>query len=86
MFVKTENKQKEAGDGPFFKKTQDFESFVLLRRAVIIKVNEYLSKAKMLSFVCSVTRLGDFLHFGQPFKAFGNNKFAQISYILRQFL
>ena len=21
----------------------------------------------------SVTRLGDFLHFGQPFKAFGNN-------------
>ena len=34
----------------------------------------------------SVTRLGDFLHFGQQFKAFGNNKFAQISYILSQFL
>ena len=30
-------------------------------------------------------RLGDFLHFGQQFKAFGNNKFAQISYILSQF-
>ena len=34
----------------------------------------------------SVTRLGDFLHFGQPFKAFDNNNFAQISYILSQFL
>ena len=34
----------------------------------------------------SVTRFGDFLHFGQPFKAFGNNNFAQIFYILRQFL
>ena len=34
----------------------------------------------------SVTRLGDLLHFSQPFKAFGNNKFAQISYILKQFL
>ena len=34
----------------------------------------------------SVTRLGDFLHFGQFFKAFGNNDFAQISHILRQFL
>ena len=36
--------------------------------------------------VASVTRLGDFLHFGQRFKAFGNNKFAQISCILRQFM
>ena len=34
----------------------------------------------------SVTRLGDLLDFGQVFKAFGNNKFAQISHILRQFL
>ena len=34
----------------------------------------------------SVTRLGDLLEFGQIFKAFGNNKFAQISHILRQFL
>ena len=25
-----------------------------------------------LSLSTSVTRLGDFLHFGQPFKAFGN--------------
>ena len=28
----------------------------------------------------SVTRLGDLLVFGQLFKAFGNNKFAQISH------
>jgi len=33
----------------------------------------------------SVTRLGDLLDFGQLFKAFGNNKFAQISHILRHF-
>ena len=34
----------------------------------------------------SVTRLGDFLNFGKLFKAFDNNKYAQISHILRQFL
>ena len=34
----------------------------------------------------SVTRLGDLLHFGQLFKAFGNNLFAQIFQILSQFL
>ena len=33
----------------------------------------------------SMTRLGDLLDFGQLFKAFGNNQFAQISYIIRQF-
>ena len=33
----------------------------------------------------SVTRLGDFLDFGQLFKAFGNNKFGQIFHILRHF-
>ena len=34
----------------------------------------------------SVTRLGDLLHFGQLFKAGGNNCFAQIAHIVRQFL
>ena len=34
----------------------------------------------------SVTRLGNLFDFGQLFKAFGNNYFAQISYILRQFV
>ena len=33
-----------------------------------------------------MTRFGDLLDFGQVFKAFGNNKFAQISHILWQFL
>ena len=33
-----------------------------------------------------MTSLGDFLHFGQLFKVFTNNKFAHISHILRQFL
>ena len=34
----------------------------------------------------SVTRLGDLLHFGQLFKAFNNNYFAQIAHIFKQFL
>ena len=33
----------------------------------------------------SVTRLGDLLHLGQLFKAFGNNYFAQIAHILGHF-
>ena len=40
----------------------------------------------LLLFPISVTRLGDLLDFGQVFKAFGNNIFAQISHILRHFL
>ena len=40
----------------------------------------------MLLVRSSVTRLGDLLDFEQIFKACGNNKFAQISYILSQFL
>ena len=34
----------------------------------------------------SVTWLGYLLDFGQLFKLFGNNLFAQISHILKQFL
>ena len=37
------------------------------------------------STAISVTILGDFLHSGQLFKAFGNNEFAQISHILGNF-
>ena len=33
-----------------------------------------------MSRMCSVTRLGDLLHFGQLFKACGNNYFAQIAF------
>ena len=39
-----------------------------------------------LSSQSSVTRFGDLLDFGQLFKASGNNYFAPISPILRQFL
>ena len=49
-------------------------------------LRKYCHCFKLGSLVTSVTRLGDFLHFGQPFKAFDNNNFAQISYILSQFL
>ena len=34
----------------------------------------------------SMTRFGHLLDFGELFKAFDNNKFAQIFHILRQFL
>ena len=33
----------------------------------------------------SVTRLADFFHFGQQFKAGGNNCLTQIAHIVRQF-
>ena len=49
----------------------------------ILKFN-HLSTNKLL--LGSVTRLGDLLNFGQLFKLFGNNLFAQISHILKQFL
>ena len=44
-----------------------------------------LLKTSLLAKI-SVTRLGDLLDFGQVFYAFGNNLFAKISHILRQFL
>ena len=45
-----------------------------------------LSETRNLLFGHSVNRLGDLLHFGQLFKACGNNYFAQITLIFRQFL
>ena len=39
-----------------------------------------------VTWAVSVTRLGDLLHFGQLFKACGNNYFTQIAHIIRQFL
>ena len=48
--------------------------------------DSYLALIVILLHLSSVTRLGNLLDFGQSFKAFGNNYFAQISYILRQFL
>ena len=40
---------------------------------------------KMQLVGCSVTRLGDLLHFGQLFKARGNNNLTQIAHILGNF-
>ena len=48
-------------------------------------IRERFKKGRKQNQGNSVTRLGDFLHFGQPFKAFGNNKFAQISTFLGNF-
>ena len=42
-------------------------------------------EAILLSIPISVTRLGNLLHFGQLFKAYGNNYFVQIAHISRQF-
>ena len=38
-----------------------------------------------MAIISSVARLGDLLHFGQLFKACGNNYFAQIAHIFIQF-
>ena len=44
----------------------------------------YIENMSHSSVAHSVTRLGDLLDFGQVFKAFGSNLFAQISHILGQ--
>ena len=49
-----------------------------------MSVPELFSKPTDVS--ASVTRLGDILHFGQPFKAGVNNYFTRIAHIVRQFL
>ena len=46
----------------------------------------YTIKLPTLLVGSSVTRFGDFLEFGQLFKAFSNNYFALILHILSQFL
>ena len=46
--------------------------------SVSTKARLFLLVAKASEHVISMTRLGNLLHFGQPFKAFGKNKFAQI--------
>ena len=45
---------------------------------------ELLNVMSLIPF--SVARLEDLVHFGQLFKADGNNYFAQIDHIFRQFL
>ena len=46
----------------------------------------YLSEdVQWVTLAVSVTRLGNLLHFGQLFKACGDNYFAQMAHIFRQF-
>ena len=42
-------------------------------------------KFQLRMFLLSVTRLGDFINFGRPFKASGNNCFTQITQLLGNF-
>ena len=51
--------------------------------SIIHLLHRYTSK---LFTYAQCDQLGDFLHFGQPFKAGGNNYFTQIAHIVRQFL
>ena len=51
----------------------------------VLVVHFLLLKCSKVKVVTSVTILVDLLDFGQLFKAFGNNQFAQISQILRHF-
>ena len=55
-----------------------FSNYVVMEKSLTCRASAH--------FRCSVTRLGDVLDFGQIFRAFCNNYFAQISHILRQFL
>ena len=50
-------------------------------------IQNFYVMLSLMPFVLScVTRLGNLLDFGQLFKAFCNNYFAQMSHILGQFL
>ena len=57
-----------------------------MMRALYIPSLWFEQGAKPMLAVNNVTRFGNFLDFGQLFKAYGNNYLAQISYNLRQFL
>ena len=46
-------------------------------------VNTHHATNSIQSEKSSVPRFGDFVHFGQPFKAGGNNNFTQITHIVR---
>ena len=78
VFEKNENKQKEDGVGPFFKKTLKVG---LCSNYLATAPNEMfspilkprMSQSRSISIATCVTRMGDLLDFGQLFKAFGNN-------------
>ena len=53
-------------------------------KTLMIIVHNYVEGVSEVSEQCD--QIGRFLHFGQPFKAGGNNYFTQIAHIVRQFL
>jgi len=59
---------------------------IIIRTEILATANDLYRISDALFLKSSVTRLGYLFDFGQLFKAFDNNLFAQISYILRQFL
>ena len=59
--------------------------YFLIQLLVTLLIKKFLYDTSVFTLKISVTRVGDFLHFGQLFKAFCNNEFSQISYIIRQF-
>ena len=62
---------------------------ILAKPIRILKISVALIYTPILfirSAPASVTRFGEILDYGQLFKVFGNNQFAQIFHILRQFL
>ena len=72
----------------FLMKQFIFILHVMINFSSLEKVQKVWKKLHTLQKAeqASVTRLGNFLHFGQPFKTGGNNYFRQIAHIVRQFL
>ena len=68
---------------------ENYRSILFMTRFMTCIKSEYFQESNLLSsftVLASVARLGDFLHFGQPLKAGGNNYFTQSTHIVRQFL
>ena len=70
---KEQNKQKEAGFGPFFKKKNLLVVLSIHMQYTLITYLSFIADSKHVFASFSVTRFGDLLDFGQLFKAFGNN-------------
>ena len=71
--------------GVYFSIKRLRKSFKWWMKKLYMPPSENLSQCSIYT-LSSVTRLGDLLDFRQVSKAFGNNQFAKISHILRQFL
>ena len=88
MLENTEKNENEAGVGPFLKK--DNENVIKapvfgIDQTWILILHSLNSLSNSFSLTISVTRFGNFLHFGQQFKAGVNNYFTQIAHISRNF-